>query len=97
MVESEEFLVWLHSDQRKIGDYYSDVSKLVCFVGTEEECIKEHERRKSLMRWAGTDAEYVGYPKPNINGLKVGHKEVIYHGRGSIPYDEYSELDEEFV
>jgi hypothetical protein len=74
------YIVWLGNDPRAVGDYYSEVSETIAFIGFEDEAIDFYKSRKR-----GTSpnrGNYVSYPQKLKNKtLKVGDKNIIQPAR----------------
>lgn len=90
---NEKYVIWRRTDPRLLGDNYSEVSKEIVEMGSEEIMMRSYHRYKAMKKFAGNDATSYGYPVKTKEGDKVGKKIVEYPVKTQPDDDDFSCFD----
>ena len=97
-MSDSSYVVFEHNDPRILGDHYSEVYKIVSFIGTENEALKHYKQRKNMLKFAGTNSTSFSYPirlKDHEKALQVGDKVTIHPEKDYLTDEERVEQYED--
>jgi len=85
-----KFIVYEHSDPRRLGDNYSKVNKIVSFIGSENKALEHYKQMKFTLKFAGTNCTSFSHPR-ELNESEVDYElgqEIIIHPEKHEPDDD---------
>jgi len=91
----DRYVIWKRTDPRILGDNYSEVSREIVEVGSEEIMMRSYHRYKAMKKVSGNDAIGYGYPVIAKEGDKVGDKIVEHKAKTEPDDDDFHDQNED--